>query len=240
MLSRKEEKKIWMPTMISVAASTARRSSESSPKPRSIQMPEDHGAATTRPASHDRPAEEQAVLEPEARAHAVEPGVLLAHEVGAVGVGAEPEREHLRADDHEQRSRRSSCGGPTRGRGRPSEASTVSAISAPRTAITAPGTMNRCVGLWTSRKRRWRQPSRKLESFDSPLARVVLDRDLVDLEPLLGRADHHLGGELHAGRAQVEARQGTSRRNARMPQWASRTPVRKKRLRIPVSTGLPT
>ena len=28
--------------------------------------------------------------------------------------------------------------------------------------------MNRCVGLWTSRKRRWRQPSRKLESLLSP------------------------------------------------------------------------
>jgi hypothetical protein len=35
-------------------------------------------------------------------------------------------------------------------------------------------------------------------------ARVVLDRQLADVEVLLGGADHHLGGELHAGRAQVE------------------------------------
>ena len=67
--------------------------------------------------------------------------------------------------------------------------------------------MKRCVGLCTSRKRRWRQPSLQVESFDSPTARVVLDRELADVEPLLGGADHHLGGELHARRAQVEARQ---------------------------------
>ena len=36
------------------------------------------------------------------------------------------------------------------------------------------------------------------------------------------------------------SRGSTSRRTARMPQWASLTPVRKKRLRMPVSTGLPT
>ena len=53
---------------------------------------------------HERAAEQQAVLEAEARAHAVEPGVLLAHEVGAVGVRAQPQREHLGADDHQQRA----------------------------------------------------------------------------------------------------------------------------------------
>ena len=35
-------------------------------------------------------------------------------------------------------------------------------------------------------------------------ARVILDVDLGDRQMLLGCADHHLGGELHAGRAQVE------------------------------------
>ena len=35
-------------------------------------------------------------------------------------------------------------------------------------------------------------------------ARVVLDRQLADGQVLLGRPDHHLGRELHAGRAQVE------------------------------------
>ena len=41
-------------------------------------------------------------------------------------------------------------------------------ISSPSASSAAPGTMNRCVGLWTSRKRRWRQPSRKRESFVVP------------------------------------------------------------------------
>ena len=103
MLRRNEEKKIWMPTMISAAASTARRSSESAPNPRSTQMPT-ITAATTQPGEHDRAAEQQAVLEPEAGPHAVEPGVLLAHEVGAVRVGAQAERQHLRPDDHQQRA----------------------------------------------------------------------------------------------------------------------------------------
>ncbi len=38
-------------------------------------------------------------------------------------------------------------------------------------------------------------------------ARHVGDRELADVELLLRRADDHLGGELHAGRAQVERRQ---------------------------------
>ena len=37
-----------------------------------------------------------------------------------------------------------------------------------RAAIAAPGKMNRWLGEWTSRKRRCRHPSLKLESFDSP------------------------------------------------------------------------
>src|SRR3712207_7634862 len=41
-------------------------------------------------------------LEPEACAHPVEPRLALTHEVGAVGVSAQAERQHLRADDHQQ------------------------------------------------------------------------------------------------------------------------------------------
>ncbi len=37
-----------------------------------------------------------------------------------------------------------------------------------------------------------------------PLARVVLDRELTDLEMLLGGPDHHLGGELHPRGPQVK------------------------------------
>ena len=170
-----------------------------------------------------RAAEQQPVLEPEARAHAVEPRVLLAHEVRAVGVRAEAERDDLRADDHQQRAgdhrvqvpraaedvdlRERRCSDDQRAEQRPS----------PR-----PGSMNRCVGLWTSRKRRWRQPSRKLESFDSPPRGWYSIGNSADVELLLGGADDHLGGELHAGRAQVERAAGRRGGSARMPQWASR------------------
>src|SRR4051794_38110067 len=40
------------------------------------------------------------------------------------------------------------------------------------------------------------------------LARVVVDRDLVDRQPLLAGADDHLGRELHPGSAEIELRQG--------------------------------
>ncbi len=64
-------------------------------------------------------------------------------------------------------------------------------------------------------------------------ARVVLDRELADLKLLLGGADHHLGGELHAGRAEVERaaeRRGAARacRSARR-----RRPVLNSTLRKP-------
>ena len=38
-------------------------------------------------------------------------------------------------------------------------------------------------------------------------ARVVLDRELADVEVLLRRPDHHLGGELHPRRAQLQLRE---------------------------------
>ena len=101
MESRNEEKKICRPTMTRVAAVTASRSSDSSPKPRSIQVMTIH-AASDEAREQDRAAEQQAVLEAVARAHAVEPRVLLAHEVRPVGVRAQAERDDLRADDAQQ------------------------------------------------------------------------------------------------------------------------------------------
>ncbi len=92
-----------MPTISTEAATTARRSSLSEPKPWEIQVamitPPQHEAD-----QHEQAAQHQPVLEPEAGAHPVEPGVLLAHEVGAVGVRAQPQGEDLRADDHQQRA----------------------------------------------------------------------------------------------------------------------------------------
>ena len=45
-------------------------------------------------------------------------------------------------------------------------------------------------------------------------ARVVFDRELGDPQVLLGGPDHHLRGELHAGRAQVQARQHVAAQRA--------------------------
>ncbi len=189
--------------MTSVAASTA--------APLVAQV----GEAAVRPDHEDRhrqrradqedgPAEHQAVLEAEARAHAVEPRVALAHEVGAVGVGA---RARARGPGCRRSSaarrpsiawtphtRPSTCSSPTE----------IARTTVPSASSSAPGSMNRCVGLWTSRKRRCRQPSRKLESFDSPPRGWYSIGNSPDVEALLGGPDDHLGGELHAGRAQVE------------------------------------
>ena len=45
---------------------------------------------------------------------------------------------------------------------------TTSAASRPAMTMAAPGTTNSQVGEWTSRKRRWRQPSDQADSLDSP------------------------------------------------------------------------
>ena len=188
----------------------------------------------------DDPAQQQPVLEPEAAAHAVEPRVVVAHEVHAVGVGAEPERDDLRPDDEQQRAGDHRVQVP-----RAAEDVDLARAPSARRARRAPparrpGTRKRCVGLWTSRKRRWRQPSRKVESFDSPPRGWYSIGNSAIVELLLGGADDHLRGELHArwcaGRASAARRAA----RPRMPQWASRTPVRKKRLRMPERIGLPT
>ena len=164
---RKDEKKIWMPTTISVAAKTASCSSASSPSPRSIQRMT-ITAANTRPTKRDRAAHEQAVLEPEAVARALEPGLALLHEVDAVRMRAQPERDDLCPDDREQRAEdhRVQLPGPAEDVDVPEHGQHHQEARAVR--ATPPGMTNRCVGLCTSRKRRCRHPSRKRESFDSP------------------------------------------------------------------------
>ena len=101
MESRNDEKKIWMPTMISVAASTGQvlvgELSEA------VVDPLDDDEDADRAAGHDEhAAERQAVLERVAGPHPVKPPVSLGHEVRRVGVGADPERHHLRPDDRQQ------------------------------------------------------------------------------------------------------------------------------------------
>ena len=90
--------------------------------------------------------------------------------------------------------------------------------------------MNRCVGLWTSRKRRCRQPSRKLDSFDSPprgwysIGNSAIFRCSFEARITISEANS-------MPVVRRSRRGSTSRRSARMPQWASLTPVRKKKFK---------
>ncbi len=106
------------------------------------------------------------------------------------------------------------------------------------TSITMPGTMNRCVGLWTSRKRRWRQPSRKRESLDSPpRGWYSIGNSLIASFSFDARMTISEANSMPVARRSRTGRM--SRRNPRMPQCASRMPVRKKRFSVPLSSGLP-
>ena len=64
--SRNDEKKIWIPTITSEAAITARCSSESEPKPCEIQVAR-ITAAHHQPDEHERAAQQQTVLQAETR-----------------------------------------------------------------------------------------------------------------------------------------------------------------------------
>ena len=86
------------------------------------------------------------MLEPEPCPHPVEPRVLLVHEVGAVGVGAQAQRRAPACRRSSAARRRSARAGPTRGRTRSICATDIAAISAPSAARTAPGSMNRSSG----------------------------------------------------------------------------------------------
>ena len=89
--------------MIRVAASTARRSSRE--RAEAMLDPADHDeGAHDGAGERDRPAEQQPVLELVAGAHPIEPAILLTHEIGRVGMGADPERDDLGADDRQQRA----------------------------------------------------------------------------------------------------------------------------------------
>ena len=116
---------------------------------------------------------------------------------------------------------------------------TTAWISAPSSSRPMPGIRNRCVGLWTSRKRRWRQPSRKLDSFDSPpRGWYSIGNCSIRTFSLAARMTISEANSIPVVRRSSWGR--ISRRKPRMPQWASLTPVLKKTLRMPVRIGLPT
>ncbi len=162
---------------------------------------------------HERATEQQAVLEPKAAAHTIEPGVLLAHEVRAVGVRAETEREHLRADDHQQRA-------PDQRVQAPRATQHVDARAGDRDDQRAEsgeqhaGHDEEVIRAVDEQEAQVAPAVAKARQLALASARVVFDRELGDLELLLRRSDHHLGGELHAGRAQVQAREHVSAQGA--------------------------
>ncbi len=191
--------------MISVAASTARRSSESCPNPwliQSIRMT----APRTMPANASPAAEHQPVLELEACAHPVKPAVPLAHEVGAVGVGADAERHDLGADDRQQRPADQRVDVPVAPEHRERADHDQLDHGAERRHHRS-GEDEQVVGRVDEQEAKVAPAVAEARELRLAAARVVLDRELADDELLLGGADHHLGSELHPGRAQVEPRE---------------------------------
>jgi hypothetical protein len=99
--------------------------------------------------------------------------------------------------------------------------------SVPSTIIATPGITN------------WRQPSRKLDSFDTPeRGRYSIGTSLIRSPPLEARMTISDANSMPVVRRSSAG--SSSRRTARIPQWASFTPVRKSRFRSPVRIGLPT
>ena len=223
--------------MISAEAATSSRSSDSTPKPRWIQVKTmtagDQGAG-----AGDRRAGQQAVLEAEAGAHAVEPRLALAHEVAAVRVGAQAEPEHLRPDDGEQRARDHRVQLPLAaeqldaGAATPSRPARRAAAARRRGSRTGGSASGRAGSAGGASRRGSSRASRRRRAGGSRSAAGGC------------RASPWRRGSPSPRRTPCRwcggrARPSLSRRKARMPQWASRTPVRKKRLSVPERIGLP-
>ena len=153
------------------------------------------------------------MLEPEARAGAVEPGLVLAHEVRAVGVRAEPEREHLRAHDHQQRAADQRVDAP-----RTAEQFEPAADDRGDERAEAgeqqPGDDEEVRRAVHQQEAQVPPAVAEARELRFAAARVVGDRDLGDLEVLLGGAHDHLRGELHPGRAEVEPLQRVAAQRA--------------------------
>src|SRR3954466_9140014 len=150
--------------------------------------------------------QKQTVLQAEARTHALEPRVPVAHEVHAVRVCAEPERAYLRPDDHQQRAGDHRVQLP---------------LASEQRQVGKRGDRDERADHQHDDAREQEQVRRAVHQQEAQVApaiaearelglapaRVVLDRDLPDVELLLRRPDDHLGGELHPRRAEIERRQ---------------------------------
>ena len=90
MESRNEVKKIWMPTITSVAARIASLASASAPNPPLAPPREDDHGEHEADEHHDRSGE-QPVLEAHSRPQALEPRIALAEDVDAVCPRGKPE-----------------------------------------------------------------------------------------------------------------------------------------------------
>ena len=150
----------------------------------------------------------------------------LGQDAATLGVGlhqqSEPQR--LVADDRERR-RVQQAGDveaadvPERERG--------GADRADRRAATSPGTTNNQLGQNSSRNRRWRQPSRKLRrcgARERPSGRSVVGTSLMRRSARLALTIISLANSMPPARRPRSTI--ASLRNARMPQWKSRTGVR--------------
>ena len=216
-------KKIWMPTITNVAARIASRSSRE--RAEAVADPaRDDRRRRRRPRRASRPRRGGDRARAGGVRRALEARVALAEVEDPVRAAAEPEREHLRADDRRAASRRSACARRSGGRQTRRRRTRAPSSGARAATITTPGRMKRKFGLCTSIRRRWRQPSRNGESFDVAPRGCSLIGSSLDPEPDARRADHHLRGELHPGGAEAQLGQHVAA-HARMPQCASATLV---------------
>ena len=80
----------------------------------------------------------------------------------------------------------------------------TSAISRPNRNVAAPGIDEQVRRRVDEQEAQVAPAVAEARELGGAAARVVVDRQLADVQVRLGGADHHLGGELHAGGAEVE------------------------------------
>ena len=208
-------KNTWMPATIAVAATIASRSSESVPKPRAIHVPDDHGAErrgrrgrATAPSSS--PCSSR--IRP---SHLSNQRIALAELEVAVGAAAEAEPDHLGADDDQQRAADQRVSVERAARER-SGARTRPASAARRAAIiTSPG-IDEQRSSGCRRGSAAGGASRRAcgDSFDSPPRGWYSIGNSRMSRCSSRRPDHHLRGELHPRRVEVEQRQHVAAQGA--------------------------
>ena len=191
--------------MINVAARIVIRSSARLPRPRAIQW-RDHDAADRYTHCHEGETEQQPVLELDPTAPALERRIAVTELIDGVRAAAQAEADELRPDHDEQRAtdqRVDVEAVPEERRAREDEQHQEEADRADERS----GEQEQEVRVVDQHQAQRAPTVLERRQLRLSLPRMEGDRHLADLEAAPGRSDHHLRGELHAGRLQVEHRE---------------------------------